>query len=1689
MDDRERLKSLYTFLRDFTKLRSNVITNYKNHEWIKFLSEIHDEYDDISLFYRDKTEEEEVPDDDLTLLRIHRPNYTEKCPSPYPTFKDWLLPGWTEFIKPASVEDKKLVKHATEDSEAEYESFEADETRVRDYRKWYEERKIWVEKQLKIKNTRDLFLELYQCHTDLERESETLEMIVACGRLIDKNSLGIDHPVLTKRVKTIYDAKSDTISIVDTDVSPELYSGVLQTLQDVQTDCIKSLSQELAEKELHPLDRHDTPDYLKVLIRRLSKDGVYVESDNSLDKDGRLFIYYQPMFIVRKRTDGALKALEAIIDDIEEVESLPLPLTEIVSGGTIDVPEDKEESIEEQLAAVGGEDVDILLSKEANREQLEIARRVERYNAVLVQGPPGTGKTHTIANLLGHFLAQGKSVLVTSHTKKALSVLKEKVEYGIQDLCVSILDDSNKDMESSVDGITNAMGRMTSMGLKREIESIKSERESIIKELGETRRKLYSIINSEKQTIVYDGEGVSPTEAAKFLNQNQDRLSYIPGKVEMNAPLPLSIDELSDLYKSNSLICEKDEKELSVGLPNPEELPDVERARELFLTEKTLYDTVESIVRRHGWKLDADVEGYAYRFSKGIHVKSVDTDKLEELSEYLAEFKSVEKWMKAVIIDGKRGGAYEKRWRTLKEGIDQCCQKSEEYIEYSLGKKIGIPQEHLNDELVPKLDCIIDILERKGKISKVDLFLKPSVEQLLKAVTLNGKTIKTKEDALCIKHMYVARTMREGVGRIWDELLTPHGVEEFAELDYDSPELYAQKRLKKLEPMLNWYDEKYQHLKKLIDDAGLDLCEIAGIEDDDSDNEELDKLLSVIGNELPDITDALLSYEQIKANAIVIESYKSVLQSGDRESVETCVSVVDALDKRDIGAYALAYETLKMQFSKNDLQRKRGEYLERIARVAPKWAEAIMNREGIHGKGVIPEDIRGAWKWKQYIEILDNLTNESYSELQNKSLSLSKEYRTKTGKYAEKLAWYHLLKNTEADIDMKQALVGWKLTVKKIGKGTGKNAPMYRRQARELMAKCQKAVPAWIMTINKALESLDPHTNKFDVVIVDEASQSDISALAILYMAKKVIIVGDDKQVSPLAVGINVDEITALIDMHLTGVVANAHLYTTKTSLYDIAATTFQPLMLREHFRCVPEIIGFSNGLSYDYKIRPLRDESDSKLLPAVVQYRVASGRRSERSKINPEEGKSIIALMKACMEQPEYEGKTFGVISMLADEQAKYIRKLIASDIDPIESENRKILCGDAANFQGDERDVVFLSLVDSNEGEGSLRMPPDIDGAQRKRYNVAASRARDQLWVVNSLDSGNDLKEGDYRKRLIDYAINPQSFAERVQQINVESESPFEQEVAKSLVARGYNIVQQWKVGSYRLDMVAIYNNLKIAIECDGEAYHSSEEQIRADMERQTILERCGWRFIRIRGSEYFCNPEKTMDSVVAELNKYGIMPQNPSVEEETSRDTELLQRVKARALEMLNEMNGEETSQSVDIDTIAAALESVPVIKPEIIKPVVDSSASIPIENECLEEEEKPIIVGGENKTIAETIPEEIEKKQKKEDVEEKPQESITARPLRSAGIAEVYRRVSDTSESKGRGVALKITYDLSSVGLKFVDRSKSRIIWVIYDESRAEDAQRIFEKYDCRYSLEDRGAIATGGVKAWRAVLPQ
>ncbi len=193
---------------------------------------------------------------------------------------------------------------------------------------------------------------------------------------------------------------------------------------------------------------------------------------------------------------------------------------------------------------------------------------------------------------------------------------------------------------------------------------------------------------------------------------------------------------------------------------------------------------------------------------------------------------------------------------------------------------------------------------------------------------------------------------------------------------------------------------------------------------------------------------------------------------------------------------------------------------------------------------------------------------------------------------------------------------------------------------------------------------------------------------------------------------------------------------------------------------------------------------------------------------------------------------------------------------------------------------------MVDTpDEGPLTLRTEDGHDYMYKKRYNVAASRARDQLWVVHSLDPDIDLKTGDIRKRLIQYAMHPQMSIQNTE-AEQKTDSEFEERVMKRLLQAGYHVIPQWPVGSYRIDLVVEGAGKRLAIECDGDRWHTLEN-LDDDMARQAILERLGWRFVRIRGSQFFRDPDKAMVPVFARLRELEIpaeggqdsMPPNPT------------------------------------------------------------------------------------------------------------------------------------------------------------------------------------------------------------------
>jgi very-short-patch-repair endonuclease len=549
------------------------------------------------------------------------------------------------------------------------------------------------------------------------------------------------------------------------------------------------------------------------------------------------------------------------------------------------------------------------------------------------------------------------------------------------------------------------------------------------------------------------------------------------------------------------------------------------------------------------------------------------------------------------------------------------------------------------------------------------------------------------------------------------------------------------------------------------------------------------------------------------------------------------------------------------------LERRRA-LLGTLKRVAPEWSRAIQSRQPEHAGAIPSADVATAWRWRQLQQEVERRAALDEVQLTRRLNSLRDDLREITTKLIDRRAWLGQMRRI--DLEARQALQGWAQTQKRIGKGTGKRVPELQAQARKLLSQARDAVPVWIMPLARVAESFDPKRGKFDVVIIDEASQSDVTGLLAWYLGDRVAVVGDHEQVSPLAVGEQVDSVADLISQHLLGV-PNSHLYDGKLSVYDLARQAFGgTIALREHFRCVPDIIDFSNHLSYNGDIRPLRDPTRV-ARPHVIEHVVDTGSRLGTDKRNLEEARRVVAIMAALLERPEYAHTSMGAISLVGDEQAWLIHQLALQVLGAVTLERHHFTAGNAAQFQGDERDVMFLSMVDSPTG-GVLRLRQD--DTLKQRYNVAASRAKNQLWLVHSLDPSRDLHSTDLRRRLIEHVRAPSARRDATQSAQYRAESTFEKSVLKRLIAARYRATPQVWVGQYRIDIVVADDSGQVALECDGDRYHGVDE-IPEDMARQSVLERAGWRFIRVRGTRFYRDPDAAMKWVFAELKRLGVRP----------------------------------------------------------------------------------------------------------------------------------------------------------------------------------------------------------------------
>ncbi len=1478
MDDaRPLVRRLFEFLEAFNQKRHPVVRDVTRHEKTWWWTDLPASPHVARAGFEDPGDDGEASgaDDDF-VLRVTRPKMPD-APRPPADLGVWLAPGWDDPTREASWPNNR------DDAELGSVALGPDDAVRLD--EWKQSRDIWAARVKEDFVALRLFQWLWDAHATLEREGERYELAVGDG-ILSWESSGVPamHPLIIQRLQLEFDPVLPAFTLVEADRPPELYAGLLRALSADPT-VVGRLLETSERVRPHPLGAAATDDFLSQAASELHPDGQFLGFTTPPASRAFPQIVRAPVLFMRTRALGFEAAIQAIKEDLAAGSDIPESLSALVGvhpslGADIDTVDPFEQ---------GDEAEDVLLTKEANREQLEIARRLSRYGAVLVQGPPGTGKTHTIANLIGHLLANGKSVLVTSHTTKALRVLREKVVAELQPLCVSVLEGDAAGNQQLKDAVTEIGRRLSSSSedqLAREAEQIRARRQQTLAAIAGARARLLESVQAEYSAIVIAGREYSPIEAAQKVQAGCDVDSWIPGRISPDLQLPLSSSELRTLYASNEQLSSDDLSDISSSLPDPSELPapaEFERTR----AERERLSELAGFELRL-WR-DGPRDEEALR-SFAAHV-----------TEAYADLSTAPLWYRAALDAATRGDEEAKPWQLLLSALQEwvAALRGKRLAQQTYAVSFGSASPAL--ATLGTVEQIIARLSSGKSLARAGVFVPREWKRLLEQAKVLGERPATLEHFEALRDVLLPDAKRVALQPRWDALMTQVG-ESLPDATADA-ELRAALLTERLGEALETRPAGIRSASAKAYGLGFDLGAFlppTGAGDVDWWATAGQAVESGIQPTV-DAECARLRLSAIAKNDEALSERLSTF-SGHADPNRPVGQLLNSI-AGEPAAYGLAFERLNSLHERRAIAEQRETLLSRLSAVAREWAEAISARQSPHDQNQPPGDPVRAWEWKQLAQALDSRKVRTASDLIAEIQGLRRRLRDETTQLIDRRAWGMQARNT--DHAARQALNGYVELVKKIGKGTGRRAPRLREAARQQMSVARRAVPVWIAPLARVAEAFDPRTQRFDVVIIDEASQADALGLIAWYLGRNVIVVGDDQQVTPDSVGDRIDDMTSMIDTYLAGI-PNRELYDGQASVYQLASTAFRGVVrLREHFRCLPDIISFSNSLAYG-DIVPLRDPSSAKVGPSVVSHRVQTGPAS-RSNVNEEEARQVTALLVACLEQPQYRGLTFGVISLVGAEQSARIEQLLRNVVPPNQYHERRILCGAPPHFQGDERDVIFLSMVDRPPETPPLALRGDPGERFKKRYNVAASRAKDQLWVVHSVDHQRDLKTEDLRWRLLQWATDPGSASWLRTAAISKAESPFEGEVIRRLVDAGYRVKPQYPVGAYRIDIVVEGERSRLAVECDGTAFHSTAEQIRSDLDRQALLERMGWQFYRIRGSDFYRDPDAATRLLVARLNEFGIEllgQANDGPAGGTHHWDELLERVKRRAAELLVE-----------------------------------------------------------------------------------------------------------------------------------------------------------------------------------------
>ena len=459
-----------------------------------------------------------------------------------------------------------------------------------------------------------------------------------------------------------------------------------------------------------------------------------------------------------------------------------------------------------------------------------------------------------------------------------------------------------------------------------------------------------------------------------------------------------------------------------------------------------------------------------------------------------------------------------------------------------------------------------------------------------------------------------------------------------------------------------------------------------------------------------------------------------------------------------------------------------------------------------------------------------------------------------------------------------------------------------RKLMQEAGLAIQAIKPVIMMSPMSIANFIPPDSIEFDLVIFDEASQvRPVDALGAILRGKQLVVVGDTKQMPP----------TSFFDKLNTETEDEENVTADMQSILGMCDAQSAPQrMLRWHYRSRNEsLISLSNQEFYENKLIIFPSPGSKNRMGLTFNHLPDTFYDKGKSRTNPKEADSVAdAVMHHAIHSPKLSlgVVAFSTAQMQAIQNALEIRRRKNPDVENFfrSHPNEPFFVKNLENVQGDERDVIFISIGYGRTEDGKIPMsfgPLNNEGGER-RLNVLITRAKNRCEVFTNITAGDmnlglNAKFGVRALKSFLYYAQHGKFDSDKKEIEY-TPQPFEEIVAEGLREQGYTVREKVGSAGFYIDLAVVNTDhpgrYLLGINCDGRTYHNAKSARDRDRLRNTVLESMGWNLFHVWSTDWFRNPKGELGLLVEAIEKARMQAEhNDVVEEELMEDLKSLVR----------------------------------------------------------------------------------------------------------------------------------------------------------------------------------------------------